>query len=128
MASSPLSFGDLGGVAAGVVSTFELNEDEAGWNDDLKSYIRAAKRPNVRSMPEAPLVTDPPPPALQAELDALSVALDEQIPSKQLDRNLLIGTWNLREFGALTKKWQSEEGDSPKRDLFSVRVIAAWLI
>jgi hypothetical protein len=45
-------------------------------------------------------------------------------PSKQLDRNLLLGTWNLRSFGDLTEKWRSEEEDSPKRDLFDVRCIA----
>lgn len=70
-------------------------------------------------------MTDPPPAELRMQLDALSLALDQQIPAKRLDRNLLIATWNLREFGALTMKWLSEQQDSPKRDLFSVRAIAA---
>ena len=71
-----------------------------------------------------PFVTDPPPAKLAAQLEELKGALDAQIPAKALDRNLLIGTWNLREFGAVTKKWLSATGDKPKRDLFSVRCIA----
>jgi endonuclease/exonuclease/phosphatase family metal-dependent hydrolase len=73
-----------------------------------------------------PIVTDPPPAELAAQLTQLSHALDTdaKVPPKQLDRNLLIATWNLREFGRVTAKWQSAKGDSPKRDLFSIRVIA----
>jgi endonuclease/exonuclease/phosphatase family metal-dependent hydrolase len=50
------------------------------------------------------------------ELRELDLALDEVIPAKSLDRNLLIATWNIRAFGNLTKKWQADEDDSPKRD------------
>jgi endonuclease/exonuclease/phosphatase family metal-dependent hydrolase len=75
-----------------------------------------------------PEVTDTPPAALAAQLELLSAALDEhpnfRIPTKQVDRNLLIATWNLREFGRVTEKWQSTSSDTPKRDLFSIRVIA----
>jgi endonuclease/exonuclease/phosphatase family metal-dependent hydrolase len=74
-----------------------------------------------------PEVTDPLPDALAAQLKQLSDALDGDanfsVPPKELDRNLLIGTWNLREFGRVTHKWQSDDKDSPKRDLFSIRVI-----
>lgn len=73
---------------------------------------------------DGPLVTDPPPPELAAQLRGLTTALDDEVPPKRLDRNLLIATWNLREFGRVTPKWQSEKGDSPQRDVFSVRVIA----
>ena len=55
---------------------------------------------------------------------ALRAALDAMIPAKQLDRNLLVGTWNLRALGGLTEKWLSEEDDEPIRDLFDVRCIA----
>jgi endonuclease/exonuclease/phosphatase family metal-dependent hydrolase len=48
-------------------------------------------------------------------------ALDGVIPTKQLDRNLLVATWNIRGFG---EKWRSGPDDSPKRDLFDVRCIA----
>lgn len=75
-------------------------------------------------MSPAPVVTDPPPFELAAQLQDLSAALDEQVPAKRLDRNLLIATWNLREFGRVTAKWRSGPADSPKRDIFSVRVIA----
>ncbi len=49
---------------------------------------------------------------------------DQAVPSKKLDHNLLIATWNLRAFGGLTQKWQSGPGDSPLRDLHSLAVIA----
>lgn len=71
-----------------------------------------------------PEITDRPPPEIVAELAELRAALDEAIPSKALDRNLLIATWNIRAFGDLTEKWQSSEDDSPKRDLHSLLCIA----
>ena len=71
-----------------------------------------------------PAVTDPLPAALSPRLLELQGALDAEIPAKQLDRNLLVATWNLRAFGGLTEKWRSEEGDSPRRDLLDVRCIA----
>jgi endonuclease/exonuclease/phosphatase family metal-dependent hydrolase len=71
-----------------------------------------------------PSVTDPLPPELAERLLVLRAALDGVIPAKQLDRNLLVGTWNLRAFGGCTGKWRSEEGDEPVRDLFDVRCIA----
>lgn len=58
------------------------------------------------------------------EIAELVAALDERIPGKQLDRNLLVATWNVIAFGGLTEKWRSAPGDSPKRDLHSVRCIA----
>jgi hypothetical protein len=61
---------------------------------------------------------------LAAKLRELREGLDATVPSKQLDRNLLIATWNVRAFGRVTEKWRSEEGDSPRRDLFDVRSIA----
>jgi endonuclease/exonuclease/phosphatase family metal-dependent hydrolase len=72
-------------------------------------------------------VTDALPAELAAELTGLRGALDARIPAKALDRNLLIGTWNLREFGRVTHRWRSEPGDSPIRDLYSLRVIAEVL-
>jgi exonuclease III len=71
-----------------------------------------------------PIVTDQLPDQLAERLLALRAALDGVIPAKQLDRNLLVSTWNLRAFGGLTDKWRSEEGDEPVRDVFDVRCIA----
>jgi hypothetical protein len=71
-----------------------------------------------------PEITDLPPQDVADELRLLRTALDLEIPAKQIDRNLLVATWNLRVFGDLTEKWQAEEGDSPKRDLRSLRAIA----
>ena len=60
-------------------------------------------------------------------LEILCADLDEKIPSKELDRNLLIASWNIRGFGNLTRKWWSEEKDSPRRDLHSIYCIAEIL-
>ena len=49
--------------------------------------------------------------------------LDEKIPAKSLDKNLLIATWNIRAFGGLTRKYKSVSGDSPKRDQHSLMCI-----
>src|SRR5215211_3770094 len=67
------------------------------------------------------------PEEVQARLRQLSALLDAAIPAKQLDRNLLVATWNLRAFGGLTKKWASDAADSPKRNLSDVCSIAGIL-
>ncbi|MEE8422727.1 MAG: endonuclease/exonuclease/phosphatase family protein [Dehalococcoidia bacterium] len=78
----------------------------------------------------APTLTDIPPPDIQKHLNTFRAYLDnppderQRIPRKQLDRNFLIATWNIRAFGGLTSKWTSESGDSPKRDLYALHVIA----
>lgn len=61
-----------------------------------------------------PSITDPPPSEVQEDLDALRSYLDAHVPSKELDRNLLIATWNIRAFGGLTTKWQASALDTPK--------------
>jgi endonuclease/exonuclease/phosphatase family metal-dependent hydrolase len=74
-----------------------------------------------------PQITDLPPAYVQEELKALRAALDETIPARQMDRNLIIATWNIRAFGDLTRKWAAEDTDTPKRDLHSVLCIAEIL-
>jgi len=71
-----------------------------------------------------PTVFDKPPADVQENLDLLSLDLDTSIPPKSLDKNLLIASWNIRAFGDLTRKWDSEGKDSPKRDLHSILCIA----
>lgn len=71
-----------------------------------------------------PEVTDVPPDAIAQELQGLRAALDEHIPARSLDTNLLIATWNIRAFGGLTMKWDAAANDSPKRDLHALRAIA----
>jgi endonuclease/exonuclease/phosphatase family metal-dependent hydrolase len=70
-----------------------------------------------------PAITDVPPQDVAADLQRLRTALDEDLPAKTLDRNLLVATWNLREFGGLTEKWRAAPSDSPKRDLHSLLAI-----
>jgi len=70
-----------------------------------------------------PQITDRPPAWIAQELAELDVALDQAIPAKALDRNLLIATWNIRAFGNLTKSWQADEDDSPKRDFHALHCI-----
>lgn len=74
-----------------------------------------------------PKVLEQPPDDVVKELRALRTSLDDAIPPKRLDHNLLIATWNVRAFGGLTEKWQTAEGDSPKRNLADVRAIAEIL-
>jgi hypothetical protein len=64
-----------------------------------------------------PSIRDQPPSAIQGDLDALQKYLSDTIPSKRLDENLLMATWNIRAFASLTRKWTAGESDSPKRDL-----------
>jgi endonuclease/exonuclease/phosphatase family metal-dependent hydrolase len=70
-----------------------------------------------------PLITDPPPADVAADLAALSRALDAALPPRAAD-NLLVATWNLRAFGSLTRKWHSGPSDSPRRDLNAALCIA----
>jgi hypothetical protein len=75
----------------------------------------------------APAVTDPPPAELAGMLERLGRDGLAHIPAKRPRDNILVATWNLREFGGLTERWLSSAGDVPKRDLFSVRCIAEIL-
>ena len=67
-----------------------------------------------------PAITDQPPDQIIAELEGLRAALDQRIPRKVLDNNLLLSTWNIRSFGNLTEKWAAGYGDRPKRDLHAL--------
>jgi len=69
-------------------------------------------------------ILETPPDVIIENLRRLANDLDAKIPVKKIDRNLLIGTWSIRAFGNLTRKWQSDDDDSPKRDLHSVLCIA----
>jgi endonuclease/exonuclease/phosphatase family metal-dependent hydrolase len=68
-------------------------------------------------------ITDVPPLEILNELNNLRAQLDRDVPLKVFDRNLLIATWNIRAFGNLTKKWNSETDDSPRRDFRALREI-----
>lgn len=63
----------------------------------------------------------------QATIDNLLLLrqdLDVTIPSKKLEKNILIATWNIRAFGDITRKEISSSSDSPKRDFQSILCIA----
>jgi endonuclease/exonuclease/phosphatase family metal-dependent hydrolase len=62
------------------------------------------------------------PASTRAELTALRRQLSREVPRKDA-RNLLVATWNIREFGGLTEKWRSTSRDTPKRDLHSLACI-----
>jgi endonuclease/exonuclease/phosphatase family metal-dependent hydrolase len=51
-------------------------------------------------------------------------AVRQVVPAKQADRNLIIGTWNVRAFGDLTKAWDSPKDARPKRNFCDVHAIA----
>lgn len=63
------------------------------------------------------------PKRIQKNIQLLNADLDAKIPVKSLDKNLLIATWNIRAFGNLTRKMESGQDDSPKRDLHSILCI-----
>lgn len=57
------------------------------------------------------------PAEVRNEMNRLRAALDAAIPPKRnTTRNLLIATWNIREFASLATKWLAAASDSPKRD------------
>ena len=62
------------------------------------------------------------------ELAFLSDALDSLVPSKQLDRNLLVASWNIRELGRTRRRnGRRTWGDSPLRNLADIHYIAEIL-
>jgi len=65
-----------------------------------------------------------PPGELEDRLRELRVALGGTIPRKRPDRNLLIGTWNIRGFGDICEKWHAGPDDSPQRAAFDVACMA----
>ena len=73
--------------------------------------------------PELRLLGDPPQSLIQTVIE-LAGALDRSPPPKQLDRNVIIGSWNLREFGRVTQRWTARDGDRPKRNVGDVWCIA----
>lgn len=61
------------------------------------------------------------------ELAHLADALDGAVPSKQLDRNLLVASWNVRELGRSNGKWTTGSSDTPKRNLADIHYLAEIL-
>lgn len=76
-----------------------------------------------------PPIDDPAaPPAVASEMANLRAALDEAIPRKRmLQRNLLVATWNIKDFGSLTERWTAASSDTPKRDFRALWAIAEVL-
>ena len=68
-----------------------------------------------------------PPNEIKYELKEFSLFLNELIPAKKLDRNVLICTWNIRTFGGLTMAWEASAKQSPKRDGHSLLCIVEIL-
>ncbi len=58
------------------------------------------------------------------DVTRLAAHLDEHVPHKRLDDNLLVATWNIRAFGDLNEAWDAPEGSSPKRDYHALVCIA----
>jgi endonuclease/exonuclease/phosphatase family metal-dependent hydrolase len=57
------------------------------------------------------------------EVLGLRAALRAALPAKSLDRNLLIGTWNIRAFGDLADTWSAGPKDKVKRDRRALALI-----
>ncbi|MGE5691720.1 MAG: endonuclease/exonuclease/phosphatase family protein [Pseudomonadota bacterium] len=75
-------------------------------------------------LPPASTGFDPPPAETLATLSSLAAELDERLPPKVVDRNLLIATWNLANFARVTKRWDSRPNDNPRRNLQDLCCIA----
>jgi hypothetical protein len=71
----------------------------------------------------ADTITSPPPADVIDELSLMRAALGHVIPAKS-PGNLLVGTWNIRDFDRVSPTWRSATGKSPIRDLSNVLCIA----
>jgi endonuclease/exonuclease/phosphatase family metal-dependent hydrolase len=76
-----------------------------------------SRRPNVVEPGECPA-------QVRDDLEVLAAALDEAVPAKAIDRNVLMCTWNIRGFGRYTPKWIASSSERPRRDLQSIQAIA----
>jgi endonuclease/exonuclease/phosphatase family metal-dependent hydrolase len=75
----------------------------------------------ARGLPE---ILGPLPAAVEAELAVLRARLDAEVPAKEVGRNLLVATWNIRAFGDMSETWERGEKDEPKRNMADVLAIA----
>lgn len=78
-----------------------------------------------------PTILDQPPAGVRDQAAVLDDAMDADpvqggIPAKA-PGSMLLATWNVREFGRFTPKWDATGTDSPKRDLRSLLMIARIL-
>ncbi len=90
-------------------------------SEDIGRYVRAGA--NLSGLPEE---TRREIEKIRVELADLDAEISARgLPQKILDRNLVIGTWNLRAFGELTPKWRVEpkSDDTPKRDFHALLCI-----
>lgn len=67
------------------------------------------------------------PASFRDELAVLARALDKKVPTRQVDRNLLIASWNIRELGGYQLTWATDPGKSPKRNFSDLHYIAEIL-
>lgn len=70
-----------------------------------------------------PRATPAMPKKVAREVAKLGDAVKTTLPPKKLDRNLVIGTWNIRAFGDMADTWTGGDGKGPKRDLRSLALI-----
>lgn len=75
----------------------------------------------------SPAIFGPMPDTVARDWLALSAALDAAVPSKQLDRNVIIASWNIRELGRHNGKWTTVQADVPKRNVGDLHLIAEIL-
>ena len=66
---------------------------------------------------------EPMPDEVRAEVLGLRTALRASLPAKSLDRNLVIGTWNIRAFGDLEDAWTAGPKAKVKRDRRALALI-----
>jgi hypothetical protein len=78
----------------------------------------------VALLPPKSLDLPTPPSSSVKALKALDEALDRAIPRKRQGDNLIIGSWNIRAFARVNRKWSTRSGDDPLRNLQDICAIA----
>jgi endonuclease/exonuclease/phosphatase family metal-dependent hydrolase len=85
--------------------------------------VATTKKRATSTSVAVPSILDPPPENVEADLRAVRSAL-EVVPPRQLERNLLIATFNIREFADLADVWDQPTDHKPMRDLHALRLLA----
>jgi endonuclease/exonuclease/phosphatase family metal-dependent hydrolase len=94
--------------------------DAIGWEGDARRLFDPVTGA-VDSMIRLPVGA---PDAVAEAHSQMIESLDESVPQKELGKNLLLCTWNIRSFDRLTDAWTAGREESPKRDLRSIHTVA----
>lgn len=109
-------------AATPIAADWELGVGAPRHSVEVDSSDRPRYVSHMHLLPAEAGFGDPPAATINV-LKTLDAALDADIPARNVG-NLLIGTWNLRQFGRITKRWNAAANDNPKRNLQDLCCIA----